>query len=270
VKLIIGLVILVVILIFIAKSKVKSEAKKTEKEEAVEQEMKYEGIKELDDNHIALLSLFQNPRTLDNPYWQEAWSETLNRPYKSVIEYFIKQNLLTEASNEQKLAVSLRVSDIKQVLKENRLKVSGTKTELLNRLIENMPEEAKKIASSVSDVYACTNDGTKIAQAYKNKIDIKRQDAEEEVRIFLKQKKVNKAARIVNQFLASLPCPLAHGGAMPNDAQAILEIKSVQGMTNEELEKVRLEAASDAIWGENIRGPKQFLSIAYKQMSMGI
>jgi len=224
------------------------------------------GKTELDDNYIALLSLFQNPRSLDNLHWQEIWSETLKRPYKNIIEDFIKHDLLTEANTKQKLSASLRVSDLKPILKKHGLKASGKKDELVLRFIENLPEEAEKNASSISNVYVCTDNGAELAQTYKNKVDLRLKNAKEEVKELIQQKKINKATRIIDQFYASLPPPMAHGGAMPGDAQAILEIKSVPDMTNEELEKIKLEAASDAIWGGKIGGPKQFLSVAYKQM----
>lgn len=220
----------------------------------------------LDDNYIALLSLFQNPRSLDNLHWQEIWSETLKSPYKNVIEDFIKHDLLTEASTKQKLSASLRVSDLKPILKKHGLKASGKKDELVLRFIENLPEEAEKNASSISNVYVCTDNGAEIAQRYKNKVDLSLKNAEEEVKKLLRQKKINEAVRIIDQFLASLPSPMSHGGAMPSDAQAILEIKSVPGMTNEELEEIKQDAAADAIWGRKIGGSKQFLSVAYKQM----
>lgn len=228
--------------------------------------MEFSGLKELDDTHLALLSLFLNPRPLDLGTWQEIWSNALNRSYKSIIDDFIRHGILKEANTEQKLSASLRVSDLKQILKEHDLRVSGKKEELISCLVENLPDEAEKFASSKSNIYICTELGSAIANEYKNKADLRRQNAEEEVKILLKQNKITEAAEIINAFIKSLPSPMAHEGAMPSDAQAILEINSISGITKEELDTIKLEAATSAIWGKGIRGPKPFLSEAYKRM----
>jgi hypothetical protein len=214
----------------------------------------------------AFLSLFLNPRHLDTEYWQQIWSETLNRPYKSVIKDLVARGLLVEANSGQKLECSLRVSDLKQIMREYGLKVSGKKEELLSRLIESLPQEAEKRASSITDVYVCTKEGKEIAKTYKSSVESKRKNAEEEVRTLLQRKKIKNACLVIEEFIKSLPRPLAYGGAHPSDAEAILEIKSVSEIQEEDLEKIKVEAAFNALWGRRITGPKQFLSMAYKGM----
>jgi hypothetical protein len=236
---------------------------------------------ELDENNIALLSLFLKPISIYFPTWhEENWSTALGRPLKNTINDFVKRGLITEANSKQKLLFSLRISDMKDLLRTNNLKLSGNKEELAERIMEKLPAECEKMVASKSDIFICTEKGRNIAQEHKTKIEMKRKEAEEKVKDFLKENKVKEAADTVNQFYFSLPGPMIPSGglwpggakmprnyAYPAEAKLLLKIKSVEGMSKEELEKARLESAVKAIWRGDITGPKPLLSEYHRQAS---
>lgn len=82
---------------------------------------------EKNDDEKALLSLFLMPRNPNEIYHKEKISTALGKSINKTIKSFIKQGLLEEAKTEQKLSIMLGVSDLKNILREHKLKVSGKK-----------------------------------------------------------------------------------------------------------------------------------------------
>lgn len=213
----------------------------------------------LDDNHLAFLSNFRDPYEIDNQYWEENWSRVLRRPCQEAVSDLIKHNLLRPADQRDKLRRNLRVGDIKQILKEHGLKVSGNKDELLNRFMQELPEEATKIAATIGDMYVCTQNGLQKAAEYMNKIAAKRGIAEDEVKALVSQGNLERASEVIRQFYRSLPGPMA--GSDPNigEATLIMAIKSVPGYSKEEVQKNKVDAVAGVLWGGPIQGPEQFI-----------
>ena len=229
------------------------------------------GIK-LDNNHLALLALFLKRRPLDTPTWQGLWSAALGEPYDRAIRSYTRQGLLAEANPafEERLEV-LRVADIKPVLKAHGLKVSGKRDELLARLLEALPEEARRLTDELDfrGQYVCTPAGRALAQTYAEAVARDREQAEEQVRQALRRGDCRRAAALVQAFRDRQPGPMAGAGIVHADslqAEAILAIKAAPEMTREELEEAKLSAAEDAVWGRTIRGPDRFLPAAYTAM----
>jgi hypothetical protein len=218
--------------------------------------------RDLDDVHLALLSLYQKPYPFYTKYALDYWEKDLGRPYKDAIDDFIREGLIEQPSIEEKLNHRLRVPAIKQILKKNSLKVSGNKNELLSRVLDNLPDAAKEIAASITDVYVCTPEGLQKVKAYNDAVSLRRNNAVAEVKECLKRRNFYKAAEIVKKFNASLPSALAHNEPNEDDARIVLNISAAQGISHEELETIKLEAALKVFWGEGIIGPESFVSLA--------
>jgi len=84
--------------------------------------------------HINLLSKFVKPR-LDQQVlnWQYL-PQTLGEGTKDALQRFINDGLLNPAGLEESLQVKYNVSDLKKLLKDRNLKISGSKRELAERL----------------------------------------------------------------------------------------------------------------------------------------
>jgi hypothetical protein len=226
----------------------------------------------LDNNHLALLALFLRPRPLDAPTWQGLWSAALGEPYDRAIRSFTRQGLLAEANPTFELRLEyLRVADIKPILKQHGLKVSGKRDELLARLLEALPQEARRLTQALDfrGQYVCTPAGRALAEAYKESVARDQQKTEEEVRQALRRGDCRRAAGLVQAFRDRQPAPMGGAGLVHADslwAEAILAIKSAPQTTAEELEVAKLTAAEDAIWGRRLTGPKHLLPAAYTAM----
>lgn len=83
--------------------------------------------------HLMLLSRFLEPKRADNvPAY---WESELGEPPPAVVSRFIKLGLLVPASLKVTVEYCNTGPDLKKLLKERNLKVSGKKQELAERLV---------------------------------------------------------------------------------------------------------------------------------------
>ena len=99
--------------------------------------------------HFELLSKFIKCESLehftDNNQRLSGWSEVLKESPKKSIQRFINEKLLQEANLHDSLESLLRGNELKALCSERGLKVSGKKSELVERLIANDELGMKKL-----------------------------------------------------------------------------------------------------------------------------
>lgn len=89
--------------------------------------------------HAALLSKFRSPR--DPGYFDKDYGmPSLREPAPTAVERFIQQGYPRPSPVEEKLE-ALRVPELKAALKRCQLKVSGRKSELIERLVREAASE---------------------------------------------------------------------------------------------------------------------------------
>ncbi|MHA2248040.1 MAG: SAP domain-containing protein [Candidatus Hodarchaeales archaeon] len=234
----------------------------------------------LDDNHKALLSLFLKPRSLDIDTWQDIWSGTFRKPYMWAIREFIDKNLLTRPTVEESLIGGLRIADIKPILREHGLKLSGRKAELVKRLVEQLPNEAKELASKLKDIYVCTETGSSIAQQWKDDANKRRTETEEKMGVKIAEGNFRQAFRLRERLRKTIPEPMQAsygGGSVGGESswddqdelsmRAIYQIdpKSIPSMTPEEVKKAKFNMIMSLMcpWGRTrYKVSKEFDKIA--------
>lgn len=119
-------------------------------------------------SHLFLLSMFVRPRTLESitqPGWRERWREVLGEEPEPAIERLIDQGMIEPAGVEARLAHRYRVADLKSMLRERGLRVSGRKGELIRRLLEADPDSLEEAVADAS-VFECSVEGHEIAEKY--------------------------------------------------------------------------------------------------------
>jgi len=210
--------------------------------------------------HLLLLSKFRNGDSLARYHNAEYWEAALKEQPLKVIEKFIKEGLLEPAGLDKLMDYKFKASNLKSMLKENGLKVTGDKAELIRRLIEN-DEQAMRAATNGLDIYQCTTEGTHIAEQYLQIEKTKLETAEREVLDFLMKKELSKAVRIVAQYEASQVFPRGLGIDWKNynvesgaeSLKAIFERtpEILKGIEENRLGKLRLVAAMMELWGTN-------------------
>ncbi len=208
--------------------------------------------------HLLLLSKFRNGDSPARYRDAEYWDTVLKEKAVKVIDQFHKEGVLEPAGLRELVDYKFKVSDLRLMLKERGLKVSGRKEELIQRLIEN-DEHSMRNATKGLNLYRCTTEGIQLAEHYLEGEKAKRDAAERDVLYLLARREFPKAVRIVAQYEASQVFPRGLGIDWKNyDVDSGVEaLKTIFVRTpgilkvieENRLNKLRLAAAMMQLWG---------------------
>lgn len=123
---------------------------------------------EYSDAELFLLHLFQGMRSISSitmPGWREKWTFTLGEDPQQTLDRFLQLGLLAPADVGRTLSAILKVEEIKEVLRQRQLPLSGAKAALLTRLMESDPDGCKMLAAG-KDFLICTEAGDRLANDY--------------------------------------------------------------------------------------------------------
>ena len=210
--------------------------------------------------HLLLLSKFRNGDSPDRYQDAEYWEAVLKEKPSKVVEQFLKEGVLEPAGLQEFVNYKFGASELKLMLKERGLKVSGRKEELIQRLTENN-EQSMRDATKGLIMYRCTTKGTQLAEYYLESEKVKRDAAERNVLDLLARKELLEAVRIVIQYEAFQVFPRGVGIDWKNyDVKSDVEslkiiFERVPGILKDikenRLDKLRLAAAMMQLWGTN-------------------
>jgi hypothetical protein len=214
--------------------------------------------------HLLLLSKFRYgglpKHYTDAQHWQSALGE---EPAKA-IEKFLEERLLVKAGLNELLDFQFKTSDLKRMLKERHLKVSGRKSELIERLIVNDKERMAELTKDIG-LLKCTTEGAELAENYVTQEREKRERAGNEVLSFLKKHEFSKAVRVVVDFERSQVFPRGLGinwntYSGESDIEALRAIFGgkpgiLKDIDEGCLDSLRLGAAMMQLWGTNSARP---------------
>jgi hypothetical protein len=151
--------------------------------------------------HLLFLSKFIEPRKPEDFVTRAEWKEVLQEdPYKT-ISMFINENMLMEGDLTCCLSYKYKVIELKDLLKQRGLAVSGKKGELINRLITTDKLGMENLVSDLL-VLLCTDEGRKIAEEYLNNEKEKRILAEQQTILFLHNRIFKEACLIMGHYEA--------------------------------------------------------------------
>lgn len=97
--------------------------------------------------HIQLLEVFSKPRDASRVLDWQFIQQNLGEKTENAIERFVQEGMLVSANLEEGLEAVLQVVHLKKMLQERGLRQSGSKNELISRLVEmdrNIAEEVVK------------------------------------------------------------------------------------------------------------------------------
>lgn len=208
--------------------------------------------------HLLLLSKFLRGDSPNRYRNAEHWCAALREDPAQAIERFRKDGALEPASLAELVDYKFKASDLKAMLKDRGLKVSGRKEELKERLIENDPRTMRDMTKDL-DLYRCTPEGTKIAERYLEDECIKRDTVEREAFELITRKEFSKAVRIVVQYEASQVFPRGLGIDWENyNVESGVETLNrifgktpgiLRNVAEDRLNMIRLAAAMMELWG---------------------
>lgn len=210
--------------------------------------------------HLLILSKFLHPNSIDEFAKADYWNNALGENAKQAIKRFLDEGMLLQANLEGQLDYKFKATELKNMLKERGLKVSGRKDELITRLIQADPENMKKSVQGTT-IVLCSEKGRVIAEQYLSDELAKRARLNEQIREYLSQHKFKEASLAVASFEAQQVFPRGLGINWKNhnptsDIDALNAIfafkpKVLSQLENNLIDMLRLSAGMDYLWGTN-------------------
>lgn len=149
--------------------------------------------------HLDLLSKFANGRDIAQVMDWQYLKDTLGEPTKLAIDRFIDEGALVPCTLEESVGRLLTVSDLKGLLKERRLPLSGKKADLVGRLVEADRDAAKEVVGR-QQLMKCSSEALALLDAFEEKRDASEAEAKANACRFLLEGNVREAYREYIQY----------------------------------------------------------------------
>jgi len=150
---------------------------------------------------LLLLIKFKQPSPIDDFTRYNDWQNALGEPVEVVVEGLVQDGLLIEGSLADRLSYRFRVSDLKDLLRERAMPVSGKKEALVSRLVENCGDAMEPYVRWVR-VFMCSAAGRHLADAYLDEQHRWRLETEANTRSLLQARQFREAAAAVAAYEA--------------------------------------------------------------------
>lgn len=154
-------------------------------------------IDSLTELQLALLSEFLQPQNIKK--LSDGWENVLKRPVEQTCNEFIKLGLLVSPPKELLLDSCYTAVELKTLLRQNELPVSGTKQKLIERLLPI----AVSLDSISKDIYFCTPDAKNRVDNYLAKKNKEESEVAEKVLRLLSERNIKQAIILTAQLKKS-------------------------------------------------------------------
>lgn len=208
--------------------------------------------------HILLLSKFLNGQEIDYFTRWGNWEQALNEAPQKAIQRFVGEGMLETADLETVVSYKYKVSDLKSLLKQRGLAVSGTKDELVKRILQADEAGMARITSGMR-LLTCTQTGRETAQQYLDSEKEKHLQVEQKVIGYLVKRMFKEASLAVAEYEAGQVFARGMGVDWrrynPNrDIQILQNIfenrpQILNRLDDSKLDSLRLGAAMMFLWG---------------------
>lgn len=214
--------------------------------------------------HLLLLSKFLRGASVKQHAHTDYWTPVLHEEPTCAIKRFIDEGMLEPLDISSRMHLKFNVSDLKEMLKKRGLKVSGNKTVLVDRLLENDLPAMESIAEE-NETYKCTPDGVSIAQTYLTAQTETKLKIENEIICLLKERQFKKALRTIADHELSQVFPRGLGMDWNHygSEKDIVELSAIfdktptilDGINEDRLIPLRFAASMTHLFGTNKISP---------------
>lgn len=210
--------------------------------------------------HLLLLSKFLRPRTIDAFTGSDGWKAVLRESPQKAIKRFMDDGVLIQAHLSSQLDYKFKVAELKVMLKQRGLAVSGRKEDLINRLIQADSEGMEKAVAGLR-IFLCSEHGKEIAEQYLSSENAKKDELEKQVFQYLEHRKFKQASLSVAAYESGQVFPRGIGiDWKSHDSARDIEIlnsifgnkpKILSQLKDEHLAALRLAAGMISLLGTN-------------------
>jgi hypothetical protein len=210
--------------------------------------------------HLLLLSKFLNSQEIDYFTKLGNWEQALNEVPQKAIERFVDEGMLEIADLETIVSYKYKVSELKSLLKQRGLAASGTKDELVKRILQADEAGMSKLTVGIK-LLTCTQTGREIAQQYLDSEKEKHLKVEKQVIGYIVKRMFKEASLAVAEYEAGQVFVRGMGVNWkhynPNrDIQILQNIyknkpQILNKLDDSKLDSLRLGAAMMLLWGTN-------------------
>jgi hypothetical protein len=209
--------------------------------------------------HWFLLSGFVHPRDPFDFTKYRDWESVLGEPPRQAIERFSKEGLVEIADLVGTLSYKYGVSELKAMLRQRGLLVSGRKDEMIQRLVDADPEYMKENVAGLTCL-VCTQHGMELADKYNAAEKEKRMRIEQQTIEYIRKRDFEKASLIVIAYEVEQVFPrgmVDWEHHKPDREIGLLNTifdnkpKILAKLGNDKLEDLRIGAAMMVLWGKN-------------------
>ncbi|MGB3716480.1 MAG: SAP domain-containing protein [Candidatus Promineifilaceae bacterium] len=206
--------------------------------------------------HLLYLSKFLKPSTLQQA---DYWDPVLGEAPEQAAKRFYDNGLLEQVGLSDRLAHAYTISELKPMLRERGLPVSGRKAVLINRLIEADPKGMQKTVRDLR-LLVCTEKGKRIAEDYLAQEREKRARVVNQTLNALRENRFSEASEMVAGYEAQQVfmrgINIDWRNHNPRQDVAMLKVmfqarpKILPSLNEEHLGPLRLAAGMMYLWGE--------------------
>jgi hypothetical protein len=210
--------------------------------------------------HLLLLSQFLQPADPEEFYEKEEWKAVLKEHPQKAIRRMMDHHLLVEGNLADLMHAKYKILQLKDLLAQRHLPVTGPKDQLISRLILADAEGIQKITCGIQ-IYKCSEKGQQTARQFLDQEKVRKAITETQVMKALQDQNFHKACKVMAAFESSQVFPRGDNKDWtrydPELDEARLRIifsktpDILISLSNEKLEFLRILAGMMLLWGTN-------------------
>lgn len=211
--------------------------------------------------HLLFLSKFIHAQQPDYFAKSDYWGKVLDEPPEQAIKRFVDEGILMNADLNELLSYKYKVNELKDMLKQRSLSVSGRKDEMIQRMMQIDPNGMKEAATGLT-LLKCTQHGREIAEQYTASEKEKRIKVDQQVMEYIGKRMFREASMAVASYEAEqvfsrgigIDWKNYDGKPQTNILNSIFnndKPEILSKLDDSKLETLRIGAAMMELWGEN-------------------
>lgn len=210
--------------------------------------------------HLLLLSKFIHGQELNYLAKWGNWEKVLGESPEKAIKRFIDEGVLVKADLNTLVSYKYKVVELKNLLKQRKLNLTGAKEDLVKRLTDIDKEGMSSLVAGI-ELLTYTERGRAIAEKFLNSEKEKRLQVEQQVMGYLAKRMFSEASLSVANYEAEQVFSRGMGidwkhynpkreieiltSIFDNKPEVLSKLEDVK------LEPLRMGAAMMELWGEN-------------------